>query len=314
VQRAKFFANLHCDNMVLSGGRSYGTQNKFILVAIDQLSRYVFLRSCYSTQFEHQRVAWDDIFKSLKEMGYGDAVEVAFHDGGPEFNSHQFRAYLSEKKIRSNLIGQRPYRLSKNSPYAEAAIRRIRMHLEENLSIKKGNETFKHILARTESQCNSEQLSSIGMSANDALNHDANYVVLVSKSKTLGRRKHLKNELKNKTEIKTRTVVRIRKYTEKQFRSTAKESYGHLSKLYVVKEVDYSRPICTYRVADLFSLECIKGSFSAAELECVNVDYLEACENESLKLKKIVSLENGIVRYNVDYCDRLFCANESLVC
>ena len=135
------------------------------------------------------------------------------------------------------------------------------MQLEENLSMKKGNENFKDILERTESQCNSEQLSSIGMSANDALNHDANYVVIVSQSKTIGRRKHLKNELKNKTEIKIKTVVRIKKYTEKQFRSTAKESYGHLSKLYVVKEVDYSRPICTYRVADLFSLECIKGSF-----------------------------------------------------
>ena len=43
VQRPKFFANLHCDSMVLSKKRKYGTRNNIIMVIIDQLSRWIFL-------------------------------------------------------------------------------------------------------------------------------------------------------------------------------------------------------------------------------------------------------------------------------
>ena len=313
LQREKFFANLHADCMVLSKARKYGTKNSLILIVIDQLSRWMFLRSCYTTKFRYLKKAWDDIFERLKEMGYESSVEVIFHDGGPDFENVNFKTYIQQKNIRNNLIRRRPYRLSKNSPYAESAIRRCRIHLEENMKMKKKGDDFNAILRRTERQCNNETLTSIGMSASEALRHEPQYMMLLSESKKLKKRKYLRKELVDQKELPLGSVVRIKKFLDKEFKSTAKESYGHLSRLLVVKETVKDREIWTYKVADIFTLECISGSFSCAELKCVNLSYVEACEKESLNVRKIIGTENGIIQYQTEYNDVKFCANESLV-
>ena len=313
LQREKFFANLHADCLVLSKARKYGTRNSLILIVIDQLSRWTFLRSCFSTKFRYLKRAWDDIFARLNEMGHGTSVEVIFHDGGPDFENENFKTYLREKNIRNNLIRRRPYRLSKNSPFAEAAIRRCRIHLEENMKMKKAGDDFNDVLRRTEKQCNNETLSSIGMSSVEALRHNPQYMVLLSETLKLKRRKYLREELGNQKELSLGTIVRIKKFLDKEFKSTAKESYGHLSRVFVVKEIVKDRQIWTYKVADIFNLECISGTYSCAELKCVNISYIDACEKESLNVRKIVEIRGNIVEYQIEYNDIRFCANESLV-
>ena len=83
--------------------------------------------------------------------------------------------------------------------------------------------------------------------------------------------------------------------------------------MFVVTGVDKSRAIWYYTVANLFTLEPLKGSFSRAELLLIDIDFVEACEKESRNLRNVVSVQNGIVQYNVHYNDIVFEANESLI-
>ena len=313
VQRESFFANVHADLMVLSKKRKYGTSNQFILVVVDQLSRWIFLRSCRTTKFVSQKQAWDSIFKSLCDMGKNYSIEACFHDGGVEFCSLEFKRYLKEKNVRDNLIRRRAFRLSKNSPYAESAIRRVRHNLEKVMIEKVKWESFDQLLKKVENMCNKQVLSSIGMSAKEALHHEPGYVVLVSESKKLKREKYRRKLMNNNVEISLKSVVKIKKNVDKEFSSVSKESYGHLSHMFVVTGVDKSRAIWYYTVANLFTLEPLKGSFSRAELLLIDIDFVEACEKESRNLRNVVSVQNGIVQYNVHYNDIVFEANESLI-
>ena len=312
VQRAKFFANMHCDSMILSKKQKYRTKKSVILVLIDQLSRFIMLEPCLSTNWVSQEKAWENVFKKLENMGYPNAISVIYHDSGVEYENGGFKALMKRKGIKNNVIRRRPYRLSKGSPYAESAIRRVRMNLERIMRMRSGD-NFDDVLARTEMRCNKEQLSSLKMSAEDALTHDANYILLVSESLRWRRNKRLRKHVANQREIKQKTVVRIRRFMDKEFHSVSKESYGHLSKVFVVKSIDKSRAIWTYRVADLFTLKCIDGSYSMAELQTLDISYVDACHKESLNVKKIIGVENGSVNYEVEYSDITFCANESLV-
>ena len=313
VQREAFFANVHVDLMVLSKTRVYGSNSRLILVVVDQLSRWVFLRLCKTAKFVSQKIAWDSIFKSLCDMGKNYAIERCYHDGGPEFTSDQWKAYMRDKNVRDNLIRRRAFRLSKNSPYAESAIRRVRHNLEKVVIEKKKSESFHDLLKRVENMCNKQVLSSTGMSAMDALNHDPGYVVLVSESKKLKREKFRRKETNNNVKIPLKSVVKIKKNADKQFSSVAKESYGHLSQMFVVVGVDKSRPIWYYSIANLFSLEALSGSFSRAELVVINVDFIEACDKESRNVRKIIKIQDGLVEYNVQYNDIVFVANDSLI-
>ena len=312
VQRPKFFANLHCDSMVLSKKRKYGTRNNIIMVIIDQLSRWIFLESCLSTKWIYQKRGWENVFKKLEKLGYGKAPAVIYHDAGVEYENAGFKAWIRERGIKDNVIRSRPFRMSKGSPYAESSIRRIRMHLEENTRLLRG-QGFDKILGRIENQCNTEKLCNLGMSAKEALNHDPNYVMLQSESLRWRRNKGLRKEVANQSEIKLKTVVKIKKNLDKEFNSVSKESYGHLSKTFVVKSVDKTRAIWTYCLADLFTLKCIDGSYSRAELICLDIDFINACHKESENVKKIIGVEKGIVMYNIEYNDLTYCANESLV-
>ena len=83
--------------------------------------------------------------------------------------------------------------------------------------------------------------------------------------------------------------------------------------MFVITDVDKSRAIWYYTVANLFTLEPLKGSFSRAELLVIDIDFVEACEKESRNLRKVISVKNGIVKYNVHYNDIIFEANESLI-
>ena len=313
VQRESFFANVHADLMVLSKKRIYGTNSRLILVVVDQLSRWIFLRVCKTAKFVSQKRAWDSIFKSLCDMGKNFAIECCFHDGGPEFSSEEWKSYMKDKNVRDNLIRRRAFRLSKNSPYAESAIRRVRHNLEKVMIEKKEWENFSDLLEKVERMCNKQSLSSIGMSATEALNHEPGYIVLVSESRKLKREKFRRREMNNNVEIRLKSVVKIKKNVDKEFSSVAKESYGHLSHMFVVVGVDKSRAIWYYSIANLFTLEPMSGSFSRAELVVINVDFIEACDKESRNLRKIVKIQNGIVEYNVHYSDIVFAANKSLV-
>ena len=312
VQRAKFFANMHCDSIILSKKRKYRTKYPVIMLIIDQLSRYVMLEPCISTNWVSQKKAWENVYRKLEKIGYPNGISAIYHDGGPEYENTAFKAYMKEKGVKNNLIRRRPYRLSKGSPYAESAIRRVRMNFEQIIRMGKG-EKFEELLGKTETRCNKQRLSSLKMSSEDALSHDPNYILLVSESLRWRRNKRLRAYVAKQREIEPKTVVRIKRYMDKEFHSVSKESYGHLSKVFVVKSIDKSRSVWTYRLADLFTLKCIDGSYSEAELQRVDLDFVDACHKESSNIKKIFGVDNGLVNYEIEYNDITFCANESLV-
>ena len=93
-------------------------------------------------------------------MGYGKEPAVIYHDAGVEYENAGFKDWIRERGIKDNVIRSRPFRMSKRSPYAESSIRRIRMHLEENTRLLRG-QGFDKILGRIENQCNTEKLCNL---------------------------------------------------------------------------------------------------------------------------------------------------------
>ena len=99
--RAKFFSIMQADVLVLSKKKQYGTRIKYVLGAICQLSRYIFLEPCYSLKFDAQKKAWDSIISRMKSVLPHANIDTITCDSGVEFSnlsinkadSHKSRAY-----------------------------------------------------------------------------------------------------------------------------------------------------------------------------------------------------------------------------
>ena len=107
--------------------------------------------------------------------------------------------------------------------------------------------------------------------------------------------------------------MRIRKYQDKDFQSSSKESYGSFSPMFVILSVDKSRAIYTYKLGNIFTLRAIKGSFNRHELKISYLNWLEACKKIEITVEKIVKINNGVITYKTKYFDYDFVANESLI-
>ena len=163
--------------------------------------------------------------------------------------------------------------------------------------------------------CNSEYLSSIQMSARDALQHKPMYLVLKSESLRLGRRKYLRAELAKgeNQSLDEYKVVQVKKFEEKKFRSARKESYKFLSPYFVIKKVLRNAPIFRYKLASLFSFKELSGTFSKAELRIVPLNYIEACKKLETQISSVIKRDKNYVYYEIANCDRTFIANVSLI-
>ena len=141
--------------MFLSKKRKYGSTSPYVLVVLDQLSRYLFLEIPSSLKFVHQQAAWKRIFERLKTVYPAAIVSVVCSDNGPEFG-FSLKSWFQSMDIKMNKVKLRPYRLSRGSPYAEAAIRRIRFNLEKQMKNKKKTQSFGDVLRIVENISNNQ--------------------------------------------------------------------------------------------------------------------------------------------------------------
>lgn len=260
-------------------------------------------------KFVDQKKAWEKIFKRIYEVKPSAKIGAVLCDSGIEF-SLALKNWFSTMRIKLNRSQIRAFRLSRGIPGVEAAIRRIRITLQREIVGGPRKQTFSEILRSVEKTCNKQNLSSIGMSANTALlYHDPSYVAMVSESNRIRKRKHLKEAIVNKREIKLFSIVKIKKYQEKLFKSTVKESYEHLSPCFIIFGILRDRQLSSYKLANLFTFVELPGSYSYEELYVMKLSYFEACELEEKNISDVLKVEKNILHYNIMASDRVFLAS-----
>ena len=289
----KFFSSLHADLLTLSKLRKYKTKAKHILLCVCYLSKYVYLQKCNSTSFDEQKKAWLRMFERSAYLP--ESFTLLTVDKGPEFASNNMINFMKTYGVKINFVQTRPYRKSKGSGLAEAHIRRCRMTLETVVSEIENTVSFDEILKLVEQKMNDKHLSCLGgLSANEALNHDPQYVSMIWHSNRIRRRKYVKREILNKTpNLPKFTVVRILKFKDKEM--FKKESYGSLSELmFVVLDYDLSHFITYYRLGDLLTLKpMFNCTFSIHELKVTKMSYAFACYQAQLNIDYVVTYVNN---------------------
>ena len=309
VMRSRFFSVLHCDTFFLSKKRKYKAKSSNVLVVICQLSRFLFLENPLSMKFVHQKPAWENIFAKVKGVYPEAKISVVVSDQGIEFGL-KLRSWFKSLGIKLNNVNRRPFRLSRGSPYAESCIRRVRANLEKEIIRNSERQKFPEILQNTENVCNNQLLSSIGMSASVALQHKPDFIAMKSETLKQKRKKYLK---KDSGKISIFSIVKIKKFQEKEFKSVRKESYGVLSPCFMVWTILKDRPLPSYRLANLFTLSILPGSYSREELVLTQLSYLDACKLEERNITKIVKKKDNLVEYSIAACDRIFVAHKDLI-
>ena len=311
VMRHQFFSILHADTMVLSKKRRYGSLSPYVLVCICQLSRYIHLEPCKSLKFKSQKRAWEKIFLRIEKAYPGAKVSNVITDNGPE-NKGKLRSWFNSLSIKLNNVKLRPFRLSLGSGVAESCIRRVRIAMEKVMN-KSSSQPFSETIQLVEQMCNNQYLSSIKMSAIVALQHTPMYVAMMSETVRQKRRKLLRKELIEQKELKQFAIVCVKKFQQKLFTSTRKESYGHQSPCFMISRTLKDRPILRYKLKNLFTLIELPGTYSRAELVLLKMNYVEACAFEERNIEKVVDVKGNIVSYNVVCSDRLFTASKGLI-
>lgn len=312
--RGRFFSLLQADIMVLSNKRHYKSANKFVLCVICSLSRYIFLESCYSLRFEHQEKAWINILKRIKMVYPKSVVSTVISDAGSELKNNSLKLFFKNKGIKQNIVQTRPFRLSRGASQIESSIRRIRKTLESVMAVTQKTDTFKMVLEKVEAILNKQWLSSIGMSATNALEHRPDYMLLVSDSLKWKRRKFWRSEVltQSKKIIPLYSLVQIKKFQEKQFKSSTKESYGFLSNYYLITKVNKHAILYSYTLASIFTLGELDGTYTRSELRVAPLNYIQACQKEETRVAKIVHRDAIFLYYKIPSCSRVFVANKTL--
>ena len=109
------------------------------------------------------------------------------------------------------------------------------------------------------------------------------------------------------------TVVRIVKNQAKEFSSSKKESYEHLSPYFVILDVDKSREIWTYKVGNLLNMKLLRGTYGIHELVAMKIGFKRAREKEEKNIVKILRKTKDICHFRVRYEDMIINANLSIL-
>ena len=314
LRRPRFFASLQGDLIFLSPKISYGTPKKYVMIIIDILSRYILLEATSSKQFVSQQKAFSKIISRIKSVCGSFSGADLVTDGGGEWESHLFQTFLKQYNIIIRLVKKRPYRESRGASACESSIRRIRSHLER-IMIEKPNLTFDAKLLLVEKSCNEERLSSIGMSANEALLQNPLEILMISESNKIKKRKFLREEIARQGShvISVGSVVCIRLNQDKVFASSKKESLGFLSPYYIVLLVDRSQLVWTYKLGNLLTMSLIQGSYTFNELQVMQISYFQAVRKVETDVKKVLKVEKNIVYFKIRYLDMSLCAKKTIL-
>ena len=311
VLRGKFFSQLHGDHLMLSKKFSYGSSLRNVMIIICALSRYILVEPLHSLKYDKVKKAFSLIMERIKQIYPDFNGGTFFSDGGSEWISANFYSLLKSYNLKSNVVGVRPFRESKGSTVAEASIRRFRMNLETVFSEKK-QLSFREKLQAAEKACN-EKTNVLGISAKEALNSRPMDILMLSNSIRLRRRKYLRKELENQSVISLGTIVRVRLYVDKKFKSSVKESYSRFSPYYVVTDIDKTRDVYTYGVSDIFTFVPLSAMYSKAELKICDIDLFNACSKEEINISKVIKYDKELVYYKSYYLDHEFCAQKSIM-
>lgn len=287
------------------------------MVILDTLTRYVFLEIVGSLKFKHQKPAFERIMTRLKLVYPSFNGGQILFDGGPEWTNKSFGSLLKIYNLKRNIVKKRVHRGSKGVGTVESAIRRIRTHLERMRKEQGGKKKLHELMTLVEDVCNSETLSSHGMSAKEALMAQPMEIMMISESKKLQRRKYLREAVQNqnygRNNFSIGNLVRVKVFVDKQFSSSTKESYGQLSPYYVILDIDKNRALWTYKIGNIFNFEALPGSYSFHELKLMNISLFDAIEKESKNIKNVVKKDDLQVWFRIDYLDMLICANLSIL-
>ena len=312
VTRGKFFSQLHGDIFYITKKNLFKTAKKYVMVICCQLSRMVFLEALLTLRYESKKRAITSIFERIKSMGGNVGGGTFFSDGGADFASSDIRALLSSYKMKSNVIKKREGRLSKGSAVCESRIRTVRKNLE--MVVKEKNAfSFEQQLRMAELACNSQVVSSIGMSPFDALNMRPMDLAMISSDMKIRRNKYFRKELYEEQLLSVGTIVRIKFFVSKKFSSVVKESYGRLSVYFIIIEIERQRPLSFYKLADIFTFQPLHGTFSRAELLKVSISHIAACRKMQFSIKNVIKYDGGLVMYHSNYRNHVFVASDTLL-
>lgn len=311
--RARFGSIFQGDLMFLSKKYGYGSASKYLMVIVESLSRWIFVEPMYSTKFDQQKTAFLNIYERMKKVIPNLPRATLISDGGSEWKSIQFKNLLQSLNFKQNIVKLRQFRYSKGATGIESTLRRVRHKLESVFMHEKKN-SFREKLLIVENACNNEIVSSLGISPREAIeNHTPLDVLMISNSRKLKKRKFLMNEMLNQKEIPLFSIIKVVLFTAKQFTGSRKESYSIFSPYRVVVEINKSRDVWTYKIANIFTWQVIDAEYSKAEIRLCNINFIDACRKEEKLIKKIVKYSNDLVYYEIFNCNIVFCANRSLI-
>ena len=179
--------------------------------------------------------------------------------------------------------------------------------------LEKREGSFEETLKRVEKLCNTEYVGSMEMSPVEALRHTPMYVLLKSESLRLKKRKYLQKELENPIILEKYSVVQIKKFQEKQFISSRKESYMFLSPYFLITDVVKNTSLIRYKLSNVFTFKSLTGTFSRAELRVAPISYVDVCAKLESDVFEVVRKSDQYGYYKIKNCDRIFVANINLV-
>ena len=135
--RAKFFSIMQADVLVLSKKKQYGTRIKYVLGAIFQLSRYIFLEPCYSLKFDAHKKAWDSIISRMKSVLPHANIDTITCDSGVEFSNLSIKKLFQDTWYQAEFDSIAPLQ---NEP----------RRASHRVSMEKSSETFGSLHVREE--------------------------------------------------------------------------------------------------------------------------------------------------------------------
>ena len=310
--RPKFFSQLHLDVFYLAKDRKYGTSSRKVMLVTCQLTRYTFLINLKDLTLDKQKNAFLKILDKIKNVYPKFYSATLFSDGDSVYRSNAFKVFLQSLNIKSNVVRHRAFRSSRGASVAERFIRKARLVLEavirENPKL-----SFDKILVLTENTLNNKIVKPIKMSPKEALNHKPMDLINMSESYKLKSKPYFLEKISNEKRLKIGQIVRVRIFVAKSFHSTVKESYGRTSDYFVIYEVDSSRQITYYKIADIFNFTVLKAMYSEAELDKVNISLLNAISKMEYSIMDIIRFDKNLVTYKSYYRDYVFTAQKSIV-
>ena len=78
-------------------------------------------------------------------------------------------------------------------------------------------------------------------------------------------------------------------------------------------QIDSSRQITYYKIADIFYFTVLKAMYSEAELDKVNISLLNAISKMKYSIMDIIRFDKNLVTYKSYYPDYVFTAQKSIV-